>query len=175
MREVILLITCSLDGYIADEEGNVDWLLGEDEYDFDSFLAKTDTLLMGHKTYRQVLGFGKWPYEGKECYVFTTRSPYPEDEKINDWIIFSNDPVVVTENLILGTGGFIWVVGGSSIISPLLNKGLISELRIAIQPIILGKGIPLFRDIRKDIRLDLKSSQEYESGIIELVYHLHKK
>ena len=87
MREVILLITCSLDGYIADEEGNVDWLLGEDEYDFDSFLAKTDTLLMGHKTYRQVLGFGKWPYEGKECYVFTTRSPYPEDEKINDWII----------------------------------------------------------------------------------------
>jgi len=175
MREVILLITCSLDGYIADEDGNVDWLLGEDEYDFDSFLAKTDTLLMGHKTYRQVLDFGKWPYEEKECYVFTTQQPYPENEKINERIIFSNDPVGITENLILGTGGVIWVVGGSSIISPLLNRGLISELRIAIQPIILGKGISLFKNIKKNIHLVLSSSQEYESGIIELVYHLHKE
>nr|WP_321498403.1 dihydrofolate reductase family protein [uncultured Methanolobus sp.] len=175
MREVILLITCSLDGYIAGEDGNVDWLLEEDEYDFDSFLAKTDTLLMGHKTYRQIRDFGKWPYQGKECYVFTTHHPYSESEKVNDKVIFSDDPVGVTENLILGTGGFIWVVGGSSIISPLLNRGLIRELRIAVQPIILGKGIPLFRDIKKNIRLDLSSSKEYGSGIIELVYHLHKE
>jgi dihydrofolate reductase len=175
MRDVILLITCSLDGYIADEDGNVDWLLGEDEYDFDSFLAKTDILLMGHKTYKQVLDFGKWPYEEKECYVFTTQDPYPENEKINDKVLFSNDPVSVTENLIIGTGGYIWVVGGSSIISPILNKGLINELRIAIQPIILGKGIPLFSNIVKNIRLDLSSSQEYKSGIVELVYRLHKK
>ncbi|TQD24358.1 dihydrofolate reductase family protein [Methanolobus vulcani] len=175
MRDVILLITCSLDGYIADEDGNVDWLLGEDEYDFDSFLAKTDTLLMGHKTYKQVLDFGKWPYEGKECYVFTTQNPYPEHEKIREGILFSDDPVSVTENLIIGTGGNIWIVGGSSIISPLLNRGLISELRIAIQPIILGKGIPLFKDIKNSIRLYPISSEEYESGIVELAYHLHKE
>ncbi|WP_321428352.1 dihydrofolate reductase family protein [uncultured Methanolobus sp.] len=89
--------------------------------------------------------------------------------------LFSNDPVSVTENLIIGTGGYIWIVGGSSIISPILNKGLINEMRIAIQPIILGKGIPLFSNIEKNIRLDLSSSQEYKSGIVELVYCLHKK
>ncbi|WP_342305085.1 dihydrofolate reductase family protein [Methanolobus sp. ZRKC5] len=166
MRDVILLITCSLDGFIAAEDGNVDWLLQEEEYDFDSFMHGVETLLMGHKTYEQVLGFGKWPYEDKECYVFTKQHPSSEDDRV----IFSDDPVGTTENLMLGTGGSIWVVGGASIISMLLNKGLIHELRIAIQPIVLGKGIPLFRDIKKSIGLELKSTEKYESGLVELVY-----
>ncbi|WP_319507506.1 dihydrofolate reductase family protein [uncultured Methanolobus sp.] len=166
MRDVVLLITCSLDGFIAAEGGNVDWLLPDKEYDFDAFMHEVDTLLMGHKTYEQVLGFGKWPYEGKECYVFTKQHPYPEDERVT----FSDDPVGTAENLILGTGGAIWVVGGASIISPLLNKNLINELRIVVQPIVLGKGIPLFRDIKKSIKLELMGTQAYRSGIVELVY-----
>ncbi|WP_340818151.1 dihydrofolate reductase family protein [Methanolobus sp. WCC4] len=169
MRDVILLITCSLDGFIAAEDGNVDWLLGEDEYDFDAFLDGVDTLLMGYTTYKQVLGFGKWPYEGKECYVFTKEHLHSKDDNV----VFSNDPVGTTENLMLGTGGAIWVVGGPSIISPLLNKNLINEFRITIQPVILGKGIPLFKDIKKSIRLKLKSTQRYDSGIVDLVYGLH--
>ena len=101
MKDVILMITCSLDGFIAAEDGNVDWLLQDEDYDFDAFLHKVDILLMGHKTYSQVLSFGKWPYEGKECYVFTKQHRYPE----NDRVIFSDDPVGTTENLMLGTGG----------------------------------------------------------------------
>lgn len=166
MRDVILLITCSLDGFIAAEDGNVDWLISEDEYDFDTFLEGADTLLMGHKTYQQVLDFGKWPYVGKECYVFTNEHMDSGDDKVT----FSSDPVGTTESLILGAGGAIWVIGGASIISELLNKGLINEFRIAIQPIILGKGIALFKDIKKRMKLELLSSQAYSSGLVELVY-----
>lgn len=166
MRDVVLLITCSLDGFIAAEDGNVDWLIGEDEYDFDTFLEGVETLLMGHKTYQQVLGFGKWPYSGKETYVFTNEHMDKEDGKVT----FSSDPVGTTEDLMLGTGGAIWVVGGASVISQLLNRGLINEFRITIQPVVLGKGIPLFRDIKKSIKLDLKGTQEFGSGLVELVY-----
>ncbi|MEZ5335235.1 MAG: dihydrofolate reductase family protein [Methanolobus sp.] len=171
MRNVILLITCSLDGFIAAEDGSVDWLIGEDEYDFDTFLAGVGTILMGYKTYHQVLGFGKWPYEGKECYVFTKEHLHSKDEHV----IFSDDPVGTTENLLLGTGDIIWVLGGSSIISQLLNHRLINEIRIAIQPIILGKGIPLFRDIRNSIGLELVDTHAYKSGLVELVYRLKAK
>ncbi|MBP1908515.1 dihydrofolate reductase family protein [Methanolobus bombayensis] len=170
MRKVILLITCSLDGFIASEDGNVDWLVGDEEYDFDTFLAAIDTLLMGYNTYHQVIGFGDWPYEDKECYVFTKQHLTSEDSNV----IFSDRPVKTTESLIQEDGKAIWVVGGASIISLLLNSGLINELRIVIQPIILGKGIPLFKDIKDNIKLDLSSSHEYESGIVELVYQLHK-
>ncbi|SFM30850.1 dihydrofolate reductase family protein [Methanolobus profundi] len=166
MRDVVLLITCSLDGFIAAEDGNVDWLIGEEEYDFDTFLEGVETLLMGHKTYQQVLGFGKWPYSGKETYVFTNEHMDQEDGKVT----FSNDPVGTTEDLMLGTGGAIWVVGGASVISQLLNSGLINEFRITIQPVILGKGIPLFREIKKSIKLELKGTQEFGSGLVELVY-----
>ncbi|WP_292470668.1 dihydrofolate reductase family protein [Methanolobus sp.] len=169
MKDVILLITCSLDGFIAAEDGKVDWLLQDDQYDFDAFLNEVEIILMGHKTYEQVLSFGKWPYEDKECYVFTKQHPYPEDERV----IFSDDLVGATENLALGTGGAIWVLGGASIIFPLLNKGLINEFRITMQPIILGKGIPLFRDIKKSIKLELKGTQEYSSGLVELIYKVH--
>ncbi|WP_094228812.1 hypothetical protein [Methanolobus psychrotolerans] len=55
---------------------------------------------------------------------------------------------------------------------PTLNKGLIHELRVVIQPIVLVKGIPLFRDIQKSIRLKLKGTQEYSSGLVELIYRI---
>lgn len=155
-----------MDGFIADEDGDVDWLLGEDEYDFESFMDRVDTILMGYTTYVQSVGFGKWPYEGRECYVFTEKHP----DTVDDRVIFSPDPLEVTKKLLREDGKAIWVLGGSSIVSLFLNNSLISEFRIAIQPIVLGKGIPLFRDITKRIKLDLTGTQAYSSGLVELVY-----
>ena len=77
-RKVIIYISMSLDGYIADKNGSVDWLAEQSstqyDYGYSAFLKTIDTILMGKKTYDQIiteLSAHTWPYAGKKCYFFT--------------------------------------------------------------------------------------------------------
>ena len=84
MSEVILYIAVSLDGFIAPPNGSVDWLdekrfqdgVGEDEdFGYKSFLKNVDLIVMGRKSFDQILDFGEWPYPEKHTKVFTHRIP----------------------------------------------------------------------------------------------------
>ena len=84
MRTVTLYIAMSLDGFIADRHGGVDWLYGNTPDDnggsYESFAAGVDTVIMGRRTYDQItaeLSVGSWPYEGMDCYVLTHARPRP--------------------------------------------------------------------------------------------------
>ena len=95
MRKVILYIAVSLDGFIADRQGGVDWLErasnGEEDSGYDEFIQKVDTVLMGYKTYHQVttqLSPDQWPYQGLTTYVLTHR--HLDDQK---GIHFFNGPL----------------------------------------------------------------------------------
>lgn len=146
MRRVILYIAASLDGYIAGENGGIDWLDSEAAPDdagngYEAFLREIDTIVMGYNTYRQVteeLSPGKWVYAGKKTYVLTHRgiANLPE-------IQFVCQPVErLIETLRQEGGKGIWICGGAKIIHPLLQQNLIDEFRITIIPILLGRGIP---------------------------------
>lgn len=167
-RKVILFIATSLDGFIAGEKGEIDWLFTDQDYGYTSFLNSVDTLLMGRKTYEQVLQFGSWPYADKTTYVFTSNpSPAADDN-----VIFSSDPVGVTTWLRDQSGTNIWLVGGSSIVTTLVSHKLVHEMMIYIHPILLAKGIPLFKNISKKIHLSLRDSTQYNSGLVKLHYHI---
>ena len=71
MRKIVLFIASSLDGYIARSNGDIDWLFTDQNYGYSKFLDSIDTVLMGRKTYEQVLTFGEYPYQEKKSYVFT--------------------------------------------------------------------------------------------------------
>ena len=79
MPQTTLYIAASVDGYIADANGGVTWLPSGDsngnDYGYAAFYASVDALLMGRRTYDQVLTFGEWPYPGKPAYVFTRHPP----------------------------------------------------------------------------------------------------
>src|SRR3712207_517414 len=75
MPEVKLFIATSLDGFIADRDGGVDWLFADGDYGYAAFFDSIETLIMGRRTYEQVLGFGEWPYGEKPTYVFTRGAP----------------------------------------------------------------------------------------------------
>ena len=83
-----LYIACSLDGFIARENGSIDWLTEyenspETDYGYSEFYASIGTVLMGRKTYEQVLGFGDWPYGEKKTYVFTRQNePLPREKNV---------------------------------------------------------------------------------------------
>jgi dihydrofolate reductase len=111
------------------------------------------------------------PYAGKKCYVFTKeRRP-----KLDSNVTFVANPVHLTKGLLNESGKDIWLVGGSQIISILLNACLIHELIISIHPVILGNGIPLFENVRKIKRLKLMKSQPFKSGLIQLHYNISTK
>lgn len=173
MRKVILFIAMSLDGYIADKNGNVDWLVGQDprQDDLDtytSFIESVDTVIMGYKTYDQivsVLSPDVWVYEDLKSYVFTHKS-IPSTHHIH----FINDDVCqFVKELRKEEGKDIWICGGANIIQQLLQNDMIDEYIITIIPTILGKGISLFSTLQDEMKLEVKDVQE-RNGIVQINY-----
>lgn len=172
MRKVVLYIAMSLDGYIADSYGKVDWISGhghEENIDtYSVFIKDVDTVIMGWNTYHQVtteLSPNNWVYKELKTYVITHKQLPPTDN-----IIFTQDnPSHMINKLKKQSGKSIWICGGASIIHPLIKDGLIDEYYISIIPTILGSGIRLFMEIPNEIKLKLVHSQVY-NGITELIY-----
>ncbi len=173
MRKVVLFIAMSLDGYIADKSGGVDWLNGEDENaksvdTYSAFIKNVDTVIMGWNTYHQVvteLSPLEWPYSGLTSYIITNRTRSSSGE-----IIFiSKSPCELVQQLSQEKGKDIWICGGADIIHQLMQKNLIDIYYISIIPTILGNGIPLFGPIGSELKLKLVNTQT-SNGITDLIY-----
>ena len=166
MRKIILFIAVSLDGFIAGEKGEVDWLFHDQDYGYKKFLDGIGVILMGFETYKKCLSFEEWPYKGKKCYVFTRKTGLPTDNNAE----FINNPIEFTKKLKRLKGKDIWLVGGEKINSLLLNERLLDEIIIYIHPIILGRGIALAENLNKEIKLKLINCKRYDSGLVQLDY-----
>lgn len=173
MRKVILFIAVSLDGYIADKNGDVSWLHGQDSSNNDmenylEFIKGIDTVIMGWKTYNQIvteLSPKEWIYKDLTSYVFTHKE-ITETENIK----FINKSVSeFVKNLKQEKGKDIWICGGVSIIQPLIQENLIDRFHISVIPTILGNGIRLFALSDVQIKLKLLKTQSY-NGITDIIY-----
>lgn len=173
MREISLFIAMSLDGYIADSRGGVDWLTGQKEDGemidtYSLFIRDVDTVLMGWNTYHQIvteLSPEQWIYEGLKTYVFTHSEHLSSDE-----ICFTDrKPEELLEELRQQEGKKIWICGGANLVGQLTEKGLIDEYYISVIPTLLGSGIRLFEGKGGEQKLELVSTQNY-NGIVDLVY-----
>ncbi|MDO4299370.1 MAG: dihydrofolate reductase family protein [Lachnospiraceae bacterium] len=173
MRKVILFIAMSLDGYIADREGNVDWLGGQGNEEemvdtYSEFVSHVDTVVMGWNTYHQIiteLSPDEWGYKDLTSYVIT-HNDYPSTERIR----FSNEsPCKLIKALKQEEGKDIWICGGANIVHQLMSEDLIDIYYVSVIPILLGTGIRLFDDIDQKIPLKLVKTQSYD-GITDLVY-----
>ncbi|MFB2968701.1 dihydrofolate reductase family protein [Aerosakkonema sp. BLCC-F183] len=171
MRKIRLYIASSLDGYIARTSGDVDWLFTDADYGYTEFFAQVDTILMGNKTYQQVLGFGEYPYKGKQVFVFSNTLPGQKDNNNVEFV--GGDLNEFVNNLRQSPGGDIWLVGGGEIIDYFFKHSLIDELILSIHPIILGDGIPLIgKDASLQTSLKLKDVKTYDSGLLQVSYDL---
>jgi len=168
MGKIILYIASSLDGYIARENGDVDWLPINTDSGYINFYKSIDTVIMGKKTYDQILTFGDYPYKGKKSYVFTRNDSLTKDENVE----FASNVEEFSRNLVSSKGN-IWLVGGSELFSAFLEHKLVDEIILSIIPTVLGKGIPLFQNINQEANLKLIKTTEY-SGFVELTYKVLK-
>ena len=173
-RKVVLFIAASLDGYIATKEDSLEWLYnieGEGDNGLSKFYGTADTIIMGKRTYDWLLDqeLESFPYKGKDCYVYT-RSDIPDNEDVR----FARDNVAeLIAELQEKPGDKIWVMGGSELIQEYLEEDLIDEITVTVAPVIIGEGIPLFREGKYHLDLELTGTATYNQ-FVELNYKVKR-
>jgi len=173
MRRVILAVAVSLDGFIEGPNGEYDWCFTDQDYGLSGFFKSVDTLFMGRKSYEMMLAMGDAPagFPKLKEYIFSTTL-----DKVKDGAVLIKDNVKEeVEKIKNETGKNIWLFGGAGLTTSLMNLGLVDELSLAVHPILLGGGKPLFRDIKHKIYLKLVDSKTYSSGLVSLTYHSDQK
>ncbi|HRE40003.1 MAG TPA: dihydrofolate reductase family protein [Ignavibacteria bacterium] len=170
-RQLILNIAMSLDGYIAGENDDLDFLKivekeGED-YGHSEFLQTIDTIIWGRRTYDKVLSFGiEFPYRDKNCFVFS-KTKIGEDENVK----FINEDInTFIEKLKHEKGKNIYCDGGGEIVLELMKNKLIDKFIISIIPCILGKGIKLFNESGQMQKLRLVKTCNFSTGLVQIEY-----
>jgi dihydrofolate reductase len=171
-RPLVLIVTVSLDGFIADADGGVDWLLPPpDDFpaDYLELLDSVDCLVMGSATYLVSLELegGTEVFADREVYVFSSRRDLPKHAGVT---IVSEDAERFTAGLKERDGGAIWLFGGGKLATALSDAGLVDEYLIALQPMLLGDGIALWTTPHARRELQLVHARAWTDGIAELRY-----
>ena len=170
MRKVVLYIAMTLDGMIADSNDGMSFLepYGELEWVIEktkALMNRTDTILMGRRTYEVVQSFDlPWPYAEHQCFVYGQTN-------ISSSVatMIHQDTITHVNELKQLLGKDIWLLGGGKLTQSLLESNLIDEMIITIVPIILGGGIPLFSKSNYRQFYDLMDIQT-SSGLVMLTY-----
>lgn len=173
MRTVTFGAACSLDLYIAREDGSVDWLQWNDEVaSITGELWKTlDTVIMGRKTYEAGLRMGTTSYPGVKTYVFS-RTLKGLDENVE---IIRDDASEFVADLKREPGKGICVMGGGELARSLFEAGLIDEVGLNIHPVLLGSGIPFFHPMSRQMDFELIENRTLKNGCVYLLYRIKKK
>lgn len=175
MRKVTYGAACSLDGFIAGPNHEVDWLhMSKDAHAIMSdYWARIDTLLMGRKTWEvaQAMGGsggGDAGMAGITSYVFSrTLTALPAGQGK----LVTTDAGHFVRDLKRRSGKEICVFGGGELARSLFESGVIDEVGLNVHPVLLGAGIPLFRDAGR-IRLKLSECREIAGGCVYLTYRV---
>ncbi|MGN6624593.1 MAG: dihydrofolate reductase family protein [Candidatus Nitrosocosmicus sp.] len=182
MVKVSIFIGTSLDGYIARENGDIDWLNiinkkatpGED-FGFNSFLDSVDLIIMGRKTFDQVITFNYWLYKDIKIIVLTSKD-IEIPEKLKRTVTTSNtsSSAQLIKELSDQSNNHIYVDGGTGI-QDFLSEGLVDEITVTIVPILIGKGKSFSGLLFKDLYLQHLKTTVYDFGFVQNKYKINKE
>lgn len=169
MARIVYYVAASLDGFIADSAGGVGWLGDGDpaDYGYTEFYGGVEAVVMGRRTYDQVLSFGDWPYPGKPAYVFTQSPPAAGPPEVR---FVGGSAVDFYRGIAEGHRGTMWLVGGADLADQFRQAGLIDEYQVFVIPIILGQGVPLFGGQGPPTLLELESARPHAGSVVQLQY-----
>ena len=166
-----VFIATSLDGYIADKNGGIDWLHSipnpeNIDMGYGKFISEIDALVMGRTTFETVCGFDiDWPYQVPVYVLSNTLSEIPEK--------FSSKATLVKGTLkeILDTihdkGHYNLYIDGGATIHGFLKEDLIDEMTITIIPTLLGSGIPLFSELPNRLNFECIESKIHLDMVVQ--------
>jgi dihydrofolate reductase len=173
-RSVVYYVACSLDGFIADADGGIGWLdefqAAGTDFGYADFLGQVGDVVMGRKTYEQMLGFDEpYPYDGLAGWVLSSDTAL---SRASDSVTVTNEPAADLVERLKSTGvaRIVWLVGGGSLAGSLFDAGLVDELRMFVMPVTLGEGVPMLGASHGSRRLERSLVREWPAGVVEVRY-----
>lgn len=167
MRRIRYAVVTSLDGYIAGPNGETDWIIMNPEVDFSALFEQFDTLLVGRRTFEVMARAGRDETPGMKTLVFSRtlrQQDYPRAT------IVSEKAEEIVAALRMKPGKDIWLFGGGSLFSSLLDARLVDTVEVSIIPVLLGDGVPLLPPPSMQTKLKLTNHKVYRTGIVSLEY-----
>ncbi|WP_327091211.1 dihydrofolate reductase family protein [Nonomuraea sp. NBC_01738] len=170
-----VFIGTSVDGFIARQDGDIDWLNehGEKAGDtgYDAFLAGVDTIVLGRATFEKLLSFGPaaWTYGDRHVAVLSTTLPDDADPRVT--VHRSMD--ALTETLTARGARHVYADGGQ-VVQSFLRAGLVGRITLTTVPVLIGTGIPLFGALVSDLSLTHESTQVLGGGLVQTVYTIER-
>lgn len=173
MRKVSFGVSVSLDNYVARKDGGLDWILGDEEAAsaMADFWKTLDTMVIGRGTYEPVLNSGKpFPtFPGVKNYVLSRTLKDSLDESVE---IIREDAAEFVRQLKSEDGKGISILSGGLLARSLFEANLIDEVRVNTNPRLLGSGIPLFREMKHQIHLELIECRIFKTGCVLVTYRV---
>lgn len=169
--KVILYMATTMNGYIAKEDGGVEWTTKENWDDYFKFIKQAGNLIIGRGTY-DIMPPDEFI---QDClYVVMTKSQHPAPKTDN--VIFTNkSPKEVLQFLTERGHKEIVVGGGSKIDTAFMKEDLIDEVYLNVEPVVLGKGLPLFFPTDFEAKLELLEINKLSKNTIQLHYQVKKR
>jgi dihydrofolate reductase len=182
MVKVSVFIGTSLDGFIAREDGDIDWLddankkvTSSEDFGFNSFLESVDLIIMGRKTFERVISFDRWLYKETKMIVLTSKD-IQIPEKLEKTVTTRNisSPQQLISEFSNKSVNHIYVDGGI-VIQDFLSARLVDEITVTIVPILIGKGKSFSGLLSKDLIMHHLKTTVYDSGFVQIKYKINKK
>ena len=168
MAKIVLYLAASLDGFIADEHGGVDWLTPFQSGDlgFEAFLGRVGTVVMGRRTFDQARAFELWPYGGKRIIVLTSR---PLGSLPDGGEVVRGEAGAIAAQL-RENASDAWIVGGAKTMGAFLAADAIDRVVLHVAPLILGSGLRMFEGAGSAVPFHLEDSTLFRNGVARLTY-----
>jgi dihydrofolate reductase len=178
---VSAFIAASLDGFIATPDGGIAWLdeanaavpTGED-CGYQAFMNTVDTLVVGSRTFQQVLTFDEWPYRNKRVIVLSQHGHNLPDTLPPDVSVSSEEPPALVDRLRSASVRHVYIDGGITI-QRFLRADLVNTITITVIPVLLGAGKPLFGSLDSMVKLTHISTTTYSFGFVQSKYRVVSK
>lgn len=169
-----VFIATSLDGFIARENGEIDWLLEHDQtgedHGYDAFIEDIDTIVMGRGTFEAVRGMGEWFYNRPVLVLSSMLAKEPVPADLSGKVRFADKSPAEAMAMLEAEGCRRVYVDGGRVIQSFLGLGMISDMVITRVPVLLGTGRPLFGSVQRDVALAHTGTRSFPSGLVQSSY-----
>jgi dihydrofolate reductase len=167
MRRIRFIAAVSLDGFIAGPNGEADWIVPDPEMDFRALMAQFDTLLVGRRTFEAMVRARRTTMPGMRTVVVSTTLRQVDHPEVT---IIGEAAEEAVRALRANSRKDVWLFGGAELFGRLLASGLVDSVEVAIEPVLLGGGVPLLPATPHRRALRLTDHRVSKVGVVHLEY-----